>query len=61
MFRKQRILITTVLSLLFEGTRTRDGLIHECRIRPALTSLKARPNYVVPILLEGIQPIRSKI
>lgn len=45
------------LVIFFEGTRTRDGEIHECRVGPALTIVRARPNYVVPILLEGIQSI----
>lgn len=45
------------LVIFFEGTRSRDGLIGECRVGPALTIIKARPNYVVPILLEGIEAI----
>jgi 1-acyl-sn-glycerol-3-phosphate acyltransferase len=45
------------LVIFFEGTRSRDGKIGECRIGPALTIIKARPNYVVPILLEGIESI----
>ena len=45
------------LVIFFEGTRTRDGKINECRVGPALTIIKAKPNYVVPILLEDIQSI----
>jgi len=45
------------LVVFFEGTRTRDGRINKCRIGPALTVIKARPRYIIPILLEGIQPI----
>lgn len=52
-----RLLKKDNLVIFFEGTRTRTGLINECRIGPALTIIKARPRYVIPILLEGIQPI----
>jgi|GEM_PF-1494012 len=45
------------LVIFFEGTRSRDGQIGECRVGPALTIIKARPRYVVPVLLEGIQAI----
>jgi 1-acyl-sn-glycerol-3-phosphate acyltransferase len=45
------------LVIFFEGTRSRDGEIHECRVGPALTIIKARPRYVVPILLDGIHSI----
>ncbi len=45
------------LVMFFEGTRTRDGSIGECRVGPALTIIKAKPDQVIPILLEGIQPI----
>lgn len=45
------------LVIFFEGTRTRNGQINECRVGPALTILKAKPLYVVPILLSGIQSI----
>ena len=45
------------LVIFFEGTRSRDGEIHECRVGPALTILKARPRYVIPILLDGIHSI----
>jgi 1-acyl-sn-glycerol-3-phosphate acyltransferase len=51
------LLTKSNLAVFFEGTRTRDGKINECRVGPALTIIKARPNYVVPILLENIQPI----
>lgn len=52
-----RLLKNDNLVIFFEGTRTRTGLINDCRIGPALTIIKKRPRYVVPILLEGIQPI----
>ena len=45
------------LLLFFEGTRTRDGSIGKCRYGPAKTILQARPDYIIPILLVGIQPI----
>lgn len=52
-----RLLHRDNLVIFFEGTRTRTGLIGECRIGPALTIIKEKPRYVVPILIEGIQPI----
>ncbi len=52
-----RLLRNDNLVMFFEGTRTRDGSIGECRVGPALTIIKAKPDYVIPILLEGIQPI----
>ncbi|MFA6514552.1 MAG: lysophospholipid acyltransferase family protein [Patescibacteria group bacterium] len=45
------------LVIFFEGTRSRDGEIHECKVGPALTIIKAQPLFVVPILLDGIQSI----
>lgn len=52
-----RLLRHDNLVIFFEGTRTRTGSINDCRIGPALTIIKEKPRYVVPILLEGIQPI----
>jgi len=43
--------------LFFEGTRSRNGEIGECVSGVAETVRVAKPKYVVPILLEGIQPI----
>jgi len=45
------------LLIFFEGTRTRDGSIGKCRYGPAKTILQVRPDYIIPILLVGIQPI----
>lgn len=44
------------LHLFFEGTRTRDGSIGECKAGVAEIIYESRP-LVVPILLENIQPI----
>lgn len=43
--------------LFFEGTRSRSGEIGNCVPGVAETVRTANPKYVVPILLEGIQPI----
>lgn len=45
------------LHIFFEGTRTRNGEVGDCRYGAAKTVLKARPNYVVPITLIGIGQI----
>lgn len=45
------------LSLFFEGTRTRDGEIGQCKSGVAHIIQAAKPRYVIPILLVGIQPI----
>lgn len=42
--------------LFFEGTRTRDGHIGECKSGVAEVIYESRP-LVIPILLENIQPI----
>lgn len=52
-----RLLRNDSLVIFFEGTRTRNGSINECRVGPALTIIKAKPDQVIPIFLEGIQPI----
>lgn len=45
------------LVLFFEGTRTRNGDIGECRVGVSETIRLAKPRFVIPILLENIQPI----
>jgi len=45
------------LVLFFEGTRTRTREIGECKAGVAKTILEAKPKYIVPIWLDGIQPI----
>ena len=45
------------LLLFFEGTRTRNGDIGECRPGVSETIRLAKPRFVVPILLEDIQVI----
>lgn len=52
-----RILEDNNLVLFFEGTRTRDGSIGDCKKGVVLTILKAKPNYVVPITLINIGQI----
>ncbi len=45
------------LVLFFEGTRTRNGQISDCKYGVAKTISRVNPNYVVPIYLHGVQPI----
>ncbi len=52
-----KILQDNNLVLFFEGTRTRNGQIGECKQGIALTILQAKPDYVIPITLIGVQPI----
>ena len=47
------------LVLFFEGTRSRNGDIGECRPGISETIRLAKPRFVIPIRLEGIQPIMS--
>ncbi len=50
------------LVLFFEGTRTRDGRIGDCKYGVAKTILIAKPKFIVPIYLHDIQaimPIKS--
>ncbi|PIT94750.1 hypothetical protein COT98_02210 [Candidatus Falkowbacteria bacterium CG10_big_fil_rev_8_21_14_0_10_39_9] len=45
------------LLLFFEGTRTRDGSIGKCKRGAAWTILQAKPDFIIPIRIEGISPI----
>ncbi|PIR07315.1 MAG: hypothetical protein COV55_00230 [Candidatus Komeilibacteria bacterium CG11_big_fil_rev_8_21_14_0_20_36_20] len=45
------------LLLFFEGTRTRNGKIGECKTGVVKTILSAQPKYIVPILLSNVQPL----
>jgi len=52
-----QVLDVSNLLIFFAGQRSRDGSIGECKKGVAITILRARPNYVVPINLIGIAPI----
>lgn len=45
------------LVLFFQGTRTRDGIIGDCKYGVAKTIMTVKPKYVVPIYLHQIQEI----
>lgn len=45
------------LVLFFEGTRTRNGIIGDCKYGVAKTIMTVKPKYVVPIYLHKIQVI----
>ncbi|MFA6307293.1 MAG: lysophospholipid acyltransferase family protein [Patescibacteria group bacterium] len=52
-----RALKTGNVVLFFEATRSRTGEVGPCVPGVAETIRLAQPNFVIPILLEGIQPI----